>query len=472
MKLKRKSLPVLLVLLLMMAGLLSACSGGSGGDTGANAGAESSASPDSGSKEPVTLRLTFWGSPGEVEAYQKAVDRLRVTHPHINVKLENIPSDYDAKLTTMVAGNEEPDVAMMESASIAFPLAEENKFLNLQPLLDADGQFGPDRLVPNISYYSELGNMIGIGPGPETFSLYYNVDLFKEAGVEPPPSKASEAWSWEEFVDAAKRLTLDENGNNATESDFNPKKIKQFGVSGANGWWGAWSNFVFSNGGDFVSEDGKTFGLNRPEAVEALQKVADLINVHHVAPSPVQAKNVPSTNVALQTKKVAMVIDGQWANFDLSKTGVNYDVAPLPVFKQPVTTVVCAMFSIFESTEHPEEAWELVKALLDPEGSLELNHQGLWMPALKDWYVQPDLIGKWTADSKGRTPGYKDAVIDMMLNYSHQSPTGYVKNFNKIMDAVTPALDKLWLGELTAQEAMDSVAVKAQAQVQGRRDIE
>lgn len=39
------------------------------------------------------------------------------------------------------------------------------------------------------------------------------------------------------------------------------------------------------------------------------------------------------------------------------------------------------------------------------------------------------------------------------------------------MDIVNPALDKVWLGQQTAQEAMDSIAPKAQEQVQGRRDI-
>jgi len=478
---KWKMISLLLVVVLAAVGVLSACSSGGGtgageteapanaGDASGDAGAEPAASD---AKEPVTLRLTLWGSPSEVQTYQTAIDRFQQANSHIKVQLEHIPTDYDTKLTTMVAGGEEPDVAMMESASIAFPLAEQGKFLNLQEFLDMDPNFSAERLVPNISYYAEPGNLIGIAPGPETFSLYYNVDMFKEAGVEPPSPKAAEAWTWDEFVEAAKRLTIDENGNNATEPDFNPDKIKQYGVNGANGWWGPWSNFIYSNGGDFVSEDGTTFGLNEPEAVEALQKVADLINVHRVAPSPVQAKNVPSTNVALQTKKVAMVIDGQWANFDLSNTDVNYDVAPLPVLKEPVTTVVAGMFSIFSSTEHPEEAWALVKALVDPEGTLELNHKGLWMPALKDWYTDPALIDKWTANSKGRTPGYKDAVIDMMLNHSHQTPTGYVKNFNKIMDVVNPALDKVWLGEQSAQEAMDAIAAKAQEQVQGRRDVQ
>ena len=213
----------------------------------------------------------------------------------------------------MVAGNDEPDVAMMESATIAFPLAEQGKFLNLQDYLDKDTEINMDALVPNITYSAEPGNVIGIGPGPETFVLYYNEDVFKDAGIDPPPADPPNAWTWDQFVDVAKRLTIDKRA--ATRR--RPASIRRTSSSSASTCrlGGAlYSNFIYSNGGDFLSADGKTLGLNQPEAVEAIQKMADLINVYHVAPSPLQAKNIPGTNVALQTKKVAMAFDGQWAS--------------------------------------------------------------------------------------------------------------------------------------------------------------
>jgi multiple sugar transport system substrate-binding protein len=420
---------------------------------------------------PVKLRITLWGSPTELQTYKKSIGMFEAKHEgKIKVQIEHIPTDYDTKLTTMVAGNQEPDVAMMESATLSFPLAAQGKWLNLQDLLANDPDINPDKLIPGVTYYSEPGNLIGIAPGPETFSLYYNADMFKAAGLTPPPDSIANAWTWDQFVETAKKLTIDENGKNAGEPGFDPKRIKQYGIN-IGLWWGTWSNFVYSNGGDFVSADGKTFGLNQPEAVEALQKVADLINKYHVAPSPVQQKNVPATNIALQTKKIAMAIDGQWANFDLGKSGFNYNIGVLPVLKSPVTTVVDGMFSIFKSTKHPQESWELMKALLNPEGTLDLNKDGLWMPALKEWYTNPELLAKWTEGSPGRPSGYKNAVIGTILDHSHMPPTSYVINFNKIMDIVNPALDKVWLGQQSAKDAMDGIAKKAQEQVQGRRDV-
>jgi multiple sugar transport system substrate-binding protein len=469
-----KSISVLIALLLLLVTVFSACTK-SGSDSGSSnsspANTASSESPSGGeSSEPITLRMTVWGAPEEVAAYKVAIAKFEAKYSNIKVDLQHIAADYDTKLTTMVAGNDVPDIAQMESGSIAFPLAEQGKFYNLQEFLASDPEINSDSLVPNITYSLEPGNIIGFGPGPETFGLFYNEDIFKDAGLTPPPSKASEAWTWDEFVEVAKKLTIDTKGRNAADAGFDPKNIKQYGVNVPT-WWGSYSNFIFSNGGDFVSEDGKSFALNQSAAVEALQKVADLINVQHVAPSPVQAKNIPATNVALQTKKVAMAIDGQWTTAGLAKSKVHFNVGVLPTMKAPMTTVVSGMFSMFKSTKHPKEAWELMKALLDPEASIDLITAGTWMPSYKDWYTDPAMLAKWTENLDSRPSGYKDAMIDVLLNNSHQTPTGYVKNFNKIMDIVNPALDKVWLGQQTAQEAMDSIAVKAQAQVQGRRDV-
>ncbi|GAB6928253.1 sugar ABC transporter substrate-binding protein [Paenibacillus sp. JCM 10914] len=465
MKRQKKSIMVLITLLLMFASVMSACGTGAGNDE-----SSPSTNDEPNSKDSITLRMTVWGSPDEVAAYKFGIQRFEENHPNIKVDLQHIAADYDTKLTTMVAGNDVPDIAMMESGSIAYPLAEQGKFYNLQEFLDKDPDINVDSLVPNIIYSLEPGNVIGIAPGPESFGLFYNEDIFKEAGIAPPPSKLSEAWTWDEFIEVAKQLTVDTKGRTANDPDFDPKNIKQYGVS-ASTWWGVYSNFIYSNGGDFVSEDGKRFALNEPAAVDAIQKISDMMNVHHVSPSPVQAKNIPATNVALQTKKVAMAIDGQWASAGLAQSNFNFNVGVMPVLEEPVTTVVCGMFSMFKSTKYPEESWELMKALIDPEASIEMITSGTWMPSYKDWYTDPNMLAKWTENLDARPSGYKDAIVEVILTKGHQTPTGYVKNFNKIMDIVNPALDKVWLGQQTAQEAMDAIAAKAQEQVQGRRDI-
>ncbi len=470
-----KLMAAVLIILLLNSLMLAGCGSNTPSATEKSTATDATAAVSSSgqqtqSAEPVRLKFTYWASPDEKKINDEAAKRYtEKTNGRVIVDAQCIPSDYDTKLTAMIAGNDAPDVAMMESATITFPLAEQGKLLNLKKFTDEDSTFNLDTLVPNITYWSGKDELIGIAPGPEMFLLYYNKDLFQAAGVETPPAKYSEAWTWDKFVEVAKELTIDQTGKNAAQPGFDPKKIKQYGVSGFTGWWGAWGNFVYENGGDFVTKDGK-FGLSQPEATDALQNIADLINVHHVHPGPVQIKSMPGTDQALLTRKVAMVLDGQWSNQATATAKVNYGVGVLPKLKEnPTTMVVCAMFSIFSSTKHAEDAWGLVKMLIDPESTMELTKGGSWMPSLKSYYSDPALVDRW-ATGPARPEGYKDAVIDMMLNHSVTGPTFTVKNYNKIMDIANPALDKVWLGQQSAADAMKAIEPKAQEQVQGRRD--
>jgi multiple sugar transport system substrate-binding protein len=461
---------MLIVLIAVL--LISACGSNSGGNSGSNSGtsAGGNAADENTGKEMVRLEMTAWGDPQVAGVYKEVIANFNTKYAgRIQADIQIIPnSDYDTKLTTIIAGNETPDIAQMESATLAFPLAEEGKFLDLRPFIENDPDLNIEDLAPLHGYYSDNGELFGLNSERETFMLFYNVDMFEEAGLPMPPVSPSDAWTWDEFVDVAKSLTIDQNGNNAHSPNFDPQRIKQYGVDFGK-WWGLWGNFIYSNEGDFVSEDGTQFALTEPEATEALQKLADLINVHHVAPSPTQSKSLPGGVNSLKTKKVAMLMDGNWMNLQFGNSGMNYNVAPLPKLKKPVTMVVSGMFTIFKDTEHPEEAWELLKSFVNTESVFELVRTGNWLPSMRDWYTEPELLERWT-NNEYHPSGY-EGVLETMLNHSVPTPTAYVKNFNRMMELVTPALDKVWLDEQTAEEAMKSIADEVAKVGIGRRDV-
>jgi multiple sugar transport system substrate-binding protein len=254
------------------------------------------------------------------------------------------------------------------------------------------------------------------------------------------------------------------------EPGFDPKNIKQYGVTFET-WAGPLNNFVFSNGGDWLSKDGKDFTLNSPEAVEAIQKMADLINVYHVAPSPLAAKSLPAMNVALQSGIAAMAIGGQWMNLDLGNAKVNYDLAVLPVLKKSLTVAISGATVLFKDSKHPEEAWMLFKWMSDPAGAIDLYSGGLWMPVLKSWYTDPALIAKWVdANPAAHPPGFKDAMMNQVLNNGVPDSGYYLKNQAKVVSVTLSSLDAVWLGKKTAKEALDEVAAKIKPDIQGRYD--
>lgn len=419
-------------------------------------------------KEPVEIVYTCWGSATEKKATEATIAKFEQENSWIKVKTMVIPNaNYDTKITTMVAANEPLDISQLESATIAYPLAEQGKLMNLKTIAE-NSETPLSDFVPEDLFYLDKDTIIGVGNGLEVFNLFYNKDMIQAAGVETPPTDPEKAWTWDQFVETAKKLTVDKNGKNALDPSFDPKKIVQYGISFPK-WWGLWGNFIYSNGGDYVTQDGK-FGLSQPEAVEALQKLADLINVHHVAPTPTAEKGLPGTEIALQTKKVAMAIDGQWVHLPIDSAKFNFGSGVLPKMKELKTQAVTGMLSIYANTKNPEASWKLATYLVDPGQDITLYKNGNLMPVTKPWLTEKDKLDQWTTNTTARPDGYVQGIVGMLLNYSVPTPTGTVKNFNKIIDIVNPALDKVWLGQQTAQEAMKAAETKAQPLVQGKRE--
>lgn len=434
--------------------LLTACSDRGGGEAGSAGGSQSTG------EEQVTLRFSFWGDTIEKKTITEALERFE-QETGIQVEPMHVPADYLTKLTTMVAGNVAPDLGYLSSGA-ALSWGADGKLLNLAPLIDNDPEFKREDYLDQIWYEIAPDHIIGMSTAVEGYGLMYNKDLLLEAGVELPPVEAEQAWDWDTFVEYAKKLTLDDQGRNALDPEFNPDKIRQYGLQ-----YDPYNMMaaVVSNGGNFLTEDGKEFGLAKPEAIEAIQKLADLMYVHHVSPTPLQTKNLPET--ALQTKKVAMTVSGNWALQAYGEQDINLGVGVLPKLKISNTLLDGAPTVIFQTTKHPEEAWLLYKYMADPESVLPLIAGGLWMPLKKEWYSNPELINQWAAGNKAHPDGYTEAFMVQTIENGIRTPGFEVKNLDKINALVTPALDLVWTGKRSAEEALKEVEVKVQPLIEG-----
>ncbi len=417
--------------------------------------------------EPVELTFTYWGSPFEREAVEQMLQAFNDSHPNIQVRGQHIPDGYAEKISTMVAAGTPPDVGYLYEA-LAFGWAQEGVIADLTPHFKADPE-ASNRLPATYYNYDGGTKTIGTNAAAETMILYYNKDLFDAAGVDYPPSQAAEAWTWEEFVAAARKLTVDRNGNNADSDAFDPESIDVFGVSFPS-WWGGYLPMIYSNGGQLASDDGTRLMLNEPEAVEALQALQDLVYVHHVAPTPAQAEAMPSQAVMMQSGKVAMGVNGHWAILDYSQLEFDWSLGVLPYHKEAVTILLGSPSVVFAGTEHPDEAFEFYKFHNDP-AQVDLYAKGLWMPLQLEYYTDPAKTAEWLDAIPGvYPPEARDVLIDYTLNNTPRQPPAYwLKNLSQIFsEAIDPAMTKLWAGEATAQEAMDQAVRDGAPLMQGR----
>ncbi|GAC1353448.1 MAG: hypothetical protein NVSMB42_08730 [Herpetosiphon sp.] len=437
--------------------------------TAAQAPTVATPQPAAAAGENVELLFTFWGSPTEKASVEAMVAAFNASHPKIQVRPQHIPTAanaYTQKMTTMLAAGTPPDVAYMDGA-LAFSFAADNKLLDLTSFFQNDPE-AKDRL--DSTYYRYEKKVIGASIG-EIMLLYYNKDLFDAAKLPYPPAKAADAWSWDTFVDVAKKLTKDRNGHDATSANFDPANIDAYGLAfpqSLNGYL----PLIISNGGKFANDDGTELWLNKPEAVEVLQKMQDLIYVHHVAPTPAQNDTFPATDIMMRTKKIAMDFNGHWAVLDYSKPGqtLNWSMGVLPRFKQPTTILQASARVIFAATKHPKEAFEFYKYHFSPT-TTDLFKKGLWMPPQLAYYKDETKINEWLQGQKGvYPPEARDVLVDYTLNHTPvQPPVYWLKNLQQILtEAVNPAMQLLWTGKATAQQVADEAVTKAKPMMRGR----
>lgn len=400
------------------------------------------------------MTYSYWGSGLEKASVEQALADF-TAETGIPVEPLHIPEDYLTKLTTMAAANTMPDVGYMTEAN-TIEWALNDMFESLTELYESD-TFAK-RLETNL-FRTPDGDVVGMSMANEAIVMFYNKAIFDEAGVDYPPARADDAWTWDEFIDVCKQLTKDANGLTPNDEGFDPENVVTYGAR-IGKYAHIMEPFFRSNGGGVYSEDYTEIWLDKPETLEVLNALSDMIHVHHVHPSPDQASTVPATGSAFLSNRLAMDIDGQWALQGIAESaredGIQFDVAVLPKFKEAVTSNTGAPTVIFKGTTHKEDAFKLVEFILDPEKMIELITSGLWQPTEYDWYVEEEFIDRWMSEDT-HPAGYRTAVIDYSRENMVANPFFSVPTVGKIGDLFQPALDPAWIGTSTPEECIDSV---------------
>lgn len=331
-------------------------------------------------QEQVTLKFMGWeASPLETASVTAGLEQFMRENPHIKVEYTPVAGDYDAKLLTMMAGHAAPDVFFQRCATY-------RDFQKRGALLDLTDYFyeemSMDEFIP-MSQESMLidGRIYGLSSCNTAAVLFYNQEIFDEAGLPYPPNRVEDAWTWDEFVDIARQLTIVEDG-----------RTVQYGVYGfKTDWFWADPIMVLSNGGQVLSDDYRALALDSPEAKEALVKVRALQEEGIMPTAMALEQTGMNPAQMLQTGRIAMLVDGSWALQELAAMDFPVGIGVLPIMEKPVTVGQAHLHSIWSHTKHPEEAWELVKFLSSREYQTDLVRSGLWLPNRVDMYDEENL---------------------------------------------------------------------------------
>lgn len=420
--------------------------------------------------EQVELELYTWWSTGEQDAGNAIIEEFEKENPNIKVNVNYIPyDDYSSKLNTMISANETPDVFFVQEYLVN-EWGNKGVGMDLAPLYEKDNIKPEDLYIPTAMFKTD-DHLWGISPNMTTVTMYYNKELFKEAGVEPPSSDPEQAWTWEEYVDAAKKLTKDANGNGPEDEGFDFNNIQTFGTMMTSVTsWITLSGLLYSNNTGFFSEDGKSLGITSKEGIEVLQSVADLSLKDKVAPTMGMSKGLQSPSAMLMNGQLAMFMDGAYIYPEFEKEKFDVGVTSQPCFAKPSGMAWASAFMMSKNSKHPEEAFKLYKALADYDYAVDATKKHgasvSNLPNTKSSYENQEAIDKW---SENYGEDFAQVTAGLLTKVAKPGENTIMKNFSTVVEqTIMPQLDKLWLGEMTAEEAVKGLDEKLADKLEGK----
>ena len=204
-----------LLALLLLALVLAVAAAGCGGDDDDEEAEEAPpAETEEGAAEQVSGSvsvLAVWTG-AEGESFQAVLDGFKEQQPDVNVTYQSA-KDPGQVLATSVEGGNPPDLAALPSPGLMRDFAERDA---LQPI-----DFARDAIAEGFSEsWLDLGSVEGtlygvFFKGANKSTVWYNVQAFEDAGVEPPST-------WEDFLTNAE--TLAQSG------------VPAYSIGGADGW--------------------------------------------------------------------------------------------------------------------------------------------------------------------------------------------------------------------------------------------
>ena len=380
----------ILTVLIMGSMLLTACGGG--GEAPEASG-------------PVELRWYIGlgtGDAPELQAPQQAVvDAFNASHSDIHVTMEVVlyAQAYETLATQVTSGNP-PDVVGPLGVSGAEGF--HGLWLDLDPYVKQTSYDLTAFDQGAVDFYRVGGEgLLGLPYAIYPSMIFYQKEMFDEAGLNYPPHKYGEKYKWPDGTEeewnyatlqkVAMKLTVDENNKTADQEGFDPTKIAQYGF--------VWQNHddaraigSYFGAGSLVAPDGKTAQIP-PEWVDAWKWTYDSIWTYHFQPDyAIQQSEAWGASNPFNSGKIAMGETFLWYTCCMESAGSNWDIAVVPSHNGKTTANLNAdTFRIFKASKHPDEAFEFLTFLIgESEAAKELVLQYGAFPARKS--LQPSFF--------------------------------------------------------------------------------
>jgi multiple sugar transport system substrate-binding protein len=366
----------------------------------------------------------------------------------IRAKAVYIPwKEYNSSLITDFAAGKAPEVIWVEVGPYV-PLQHAKALEPLDDLIRRD-KVDLKAFYPAVmERFTRAGHVYALPQDTAPLAcLYYNRRLFKEAKLAFP----DEHWSWSDFLFAAKKLTKRDKDGRTQVWGFRDNYAPD------------WAAMVYANGGLMVDDwkNPRHCLLASPQAIEAVQFLADMINVSKVSPGSADATTAGGIGMDMfGAGQVAMLHTGYWGSAQLRPyKDLDWDIAPFP--KGPRATSFRwgtggSGWALSAHGKDRDKAWQVLKYLASVEVQTATASLG---------YIQPALMS--LARSKvfltDKPPAHKAMMLDAPNHaiYSPENP-----HWDEALDSIiAPRMDSVMLGQRRASDALKEIAAEVDAKI-------
>ncbi|MEU6666811.1 ABC transporter substrate-binding protein [Streptomyces sp. NPDC046727] len=391
--------------------------------------------------DPIVLTLlSHYASGALKEALRRPVDEWNATHDRVKVETKAV--EFTDLLTTIMVRQ-----AAGQGTDILHPYCLWNGQLVRAGVLRPAP---PEHAEEVRRGYGEAavgsssvgGKVYGYPTEVQTYALYCNKRLLREAGIDGPPR------TWRELEEAAYRTTRRDRYGNTLVQGFG---LSTFDDSTTVGQTLA---LLGTAGGTFVSADGRRTAIDSP----AGRAVFDL--EHRLV---AEGASDPGVNVykAFASGQVAMVISAGWwtANLKPLMGGAYRDVGvvpvPLPEARGRRATLSTGfMLGVNTASEHPREAWEFLR-WLNAEKVREKGAAATRMSALQ--VSVGSLTGRAddmrTLLGTGGDPNLRP-FLDAL---AYAVPEPNVPGAQQAKSLLRKNIEALWTGQQSVDEALRTI---------------
>ena len=394
----KKKIAMSCMSLICAAAVLSACAAG-GSQNGS--GGESKG-------DKVKVRFASWDVAEDIDKQQQLVDKFNEAHDDIEVVLEAYGREFDTKISAGMGSKDAPDLMYMWN----YPAYYEG----LEPLDSYIEKEGEDFKK---NYYSALwdynsidGKIYGMPVGFTTHALFYNKDLFEEAGVSLP----GENFTWDDLRAAAKTISEKTDAKGfAFQMKPDPYDFEMY---------------LWSNKTAYCDEKGEMKGkIHSDKSQEVFKMFQDM------AKEEIAAVTEGNGTDEFRAGQAAMYIYGSWAINSLNEDKMNYGIAKLPNFgSNPSVSILSSSgIAMSKDSKNKEAAWEFMKFWTGEEANKA--RIGLELPVLESVIESEKIM-----DDSTYAPFY-----EMLKQSSGYTPASFIqKNWSEVSENLSLSFEEMF----------------------------